>query len=97
MPNPSDKDGGRRIGGPNGVQAHAALFTAQRFKVGNFCRIAQVVAEHRDVNIFGKPRDQSERLGQRGAALNSRRGLPGARLSKSASKVQQTQKSFSTF
>lgn len=56
-------------GGADGVQAGAALFTAQRVKVGNFCGIAQVVAEHRDVNVFGKPRDQAERLGQRGAAL----------------------------
>lgn len=56
------------------VQACTALFPAQRIEVGNLGGMSQVVAEHRDVNVFGKPRDQAERLGERCATFEEEPG-----------------------
>jgi hypothetical protein len=84
-------------GGFDGLQTGIALLAAQSFQLFDGRGLADVLAKDGDVDVFGEAFDQAVAFGERGATLKSRRGPPASSSLKSASSVQQTQKSFSIF
>ena len=83
--------------GPNRVEAGTPLLAAERLELGDRGRLAEVVAEHRDVDVLREAVDQAERLRERRAALEQQTRQPWAEPLNRTSSIQQTQKSFSTF
>lgn len=55
----------------------ARRFFAEGIQFGDIGLLTQVVAKHRDVDVFGKPGDQTEGFGERGAAFEQQAGAAG--------------------
>jgi hypothetical protein len=56
------------------IEARPTLVPAQRLELFDGRRFADVVPEHRDIDVLGEAVDQAEPLGQGGAALEEEAG-----------------------
>jgi hypothetical protein len=51
------------------IEPCAAPFPAERLEFLDARALAEIIAENRDVDVFGKPGDQAERLRERRSTL----------------------------
>ena len=85
------------VGIPDVIQFGSALLAGKVIQVGGLDELTNALAKDRDVNVFRESGDESEGFESEVPPLNSSRGPSAGNPLNKASRVQQTQKSFSTF